>query len=716
MDGFQCLPICANTRCGDNGSICCDAGEICLDGIVCAADCGAGETLCGADLDVCCAAGDVCVRDACLTPGDACEDDFDCRDEGLYCEPTIGRCLPTPSDVACEVRPDFDRIELAQEWHFTGVDVAGATWKQVIASPVVGDLSGDGVPDVVVPVYTGTTWDNPIIVGLSGDSGDVLFVIDRTPGFEPEGEGIALANFDTTDAALELVYRLDAGGIRMMDGDGTTELALRTGPNERGTVETADFNHDGVPDVVVGCRVLDGRDISDATMDIISYGACPSGGWEAPVIADLDGDTEPELTNGLIALNHDGSPLWGGGVNGNVAIADLDADEAPEVIVVGAGRVSVLDGATGAMLIGAGGSIVDGVFAIPGGGNGGPPTVADFDGDGLPEIATAGKGAYAVYDPDCFDPPARTGGDACPSTSFLRWQAPTQDISSSTTGSSVFDFQGDGVAEVIYNDECFLHVYDGRDGTEILMDPVPNSSRTAYEYPIVVDVDADGNSEIVVVANNDQAVARDHCPTAYASALGVAVDELPADIAEGTFGVFVYGDTHDRWVPTRPIWNEYSYHVTNVSASGTVPAREVNNWTTPGLNDYRQNVQGRGIFNAPDLTVTLEAAGMCASGSIALSAVVTNAGSRGVDAGVPLTFVQTAPGTETVVGTATTTAPLLPGGSERVTVVVSGVPTDTDLTFEVRVDAPDDTGASAAIECDETNNTSSATDRCPSLN
>jgi hypothetical protein len=366
--------------------------------------------------------------------------------------------------------------------------------------------------------------------------------------------------------------------------------------------------------------------------------------------------------------------------------------------------VRVQDGASGAMLIGPGGSWVDGTFAIPGGGSGGPPTIADFDGDGLPEIATAGQGNYVVYDPDCFASPPRAGGDACATTDFLRWSAVTQDLSSSVTGSSVFDFQGDGVAEVVYNDECFLHVYDGRDGTELLMDPIPNSSRTGYEYPIVV------------VANNDQAVSRDNCPAAYASAFGVAVGDLPAEYASGTRGVFVYGDAFDSWVPTRPIWNQYSYHVTNVGPTGNVPATEADNWTTPGLNNYRQNVQGRGIFNAPDLEVSLEAAGMCADRAILLSAVVTNAGSRGVPAGVAITFVRTDVTPEEVVGTAATESPLLPGGSERVTVTASDVPADTDLSFEVRVDPPGDVGdPGAVVECDEEDNVATATDRCPGL-
>ena len=67
------------------------------------------------------------------------------------------------------------------------------------------------------------------------------------------------------------------------------------------------------------------------------------------------------------------------------------------------------------------------------------------------------------------------------------------------------------MAEVLYNDECFFRVYDGRDGT-VLYERA-NSSRTGTEFPLVVDVDGDNNSEIVVPSNSDGAI-RDGCDLA----------------------------------------------------------------------------------------------------------------------------------------------------------------------------------------------------------
>src|SRR5690606_34005402 len=89
---------------------------------------------------------------------------------------------------------------------------------------------------------------------------------------------------------------------------------------------------------------------------------------------------------------------------------------------------------------------------------GGPPPVGDFDGDGLPQTAVAGGASYRVYDLECAGGGAGCFGD------FIRWSRESQDASSAQTGSSIFDFDGDGQAEAVYADECFTRIYDGTSG------------------------------------------------------------------------------------------------------------------------------------------------------------------------------------------------------------------------------------------------------------
>src|SRR6202008_2734961 len=82
---------------------------------------------------------------------------------------------------------------------------------------------------------------------------------------------------------------------------------------------------------------------------------------------------------------------------------------------------------------------------------------------------------------------------------FIRWAPPSQDCSSGATGSTIFDFEGDGKAEAVYADECFLRVYEGGTG-EVLFSAFRKSC-TWVENPIIADTDKDTRTEIVVNSN-----------------------------------------------------------------------------------------------------------------------------------------------------------------------------------------------------------------------
>jgi hypothetical protein len=45
------------------------------------------------------------------------------------------------------------------------------------------------------------------------------------------------------------------------------------------------------------------------------------------------------------------------------------------------------------------------------------------------------------------------------------------------------------------------------------------------------------------------------------------------------------------------LWNQHSYHITNILDDTTVPAKETPNWTT--YNNYRQNIQGTLVKTIP---------------------------------------------------------------------------------------------------------------------
>ena len=94
-------------------------------------------------------------------------------------------------------------------------------------------------------------------------------------------------------------------------------------------------------------------------------------------------------------------------------------------------------------------------------GGGGPATIGDFNADHFPDVALAGGVGYAVLDGSKIMNAAIASTDP----SLFLFLKQTQDCSSAATGSSLFDFNGDGNVEVAYADELHLHVYDGKTGT-----------------------------------------------------------------------------------------------------------------------------------------------------------------------------------------------------------------------------------------------------------
>lgn len=152
------------------------------------------------------------------------------------------------------------------------------------------------------------------------------------------------------------------------------------------------------------------------------------------------------------------------------------------------------------------------------------------------------------------------------------------DLSSSRTGSTVFDLNGDGKVEVLYGDELNLRVYDGTNGNPLYT--IPNSSGTLWEYPVVADVDGDGSADIVAVA-----------PSAALN--GVMTNPMVPSNVGGGVRVFSSPAAGGKWVSTRPLWNQYTYYPeivgnnlrTTVGASPSQGFRVNSQGTLPsGLN------------------------------------------------------------------------------------------------------------------------------------
>jgi hypothetical protein len=92
-----------------------------------------------------------------------------------------------------------------------------------------------------------------------------------------------------------------------------------------------------------------------------------------------------------------------------------------------------------------------------------------------------------------------------------------------------------------------------------------NPSGTLQEYPVVADIDGNGTASIVLVSNNYNVGGF------YKDA-----DELADGVtALGITGVRAFGSTSQQaWMPTRPVWNQHSFHpdlVTDAARFLTAP-------------------------------------------------------------------------------------------------------------------------------------------------
>jgi hypothetical protein len=264
-----------------------------------------------------------------------------------------------------------------------------------------------------------------------------------------------------------------------------------------------------------------------------------------PTAADLDGDGKLEVVMGHVAFRSNGDEYYRvpNFLPAHPHIGNLDADPEPEIFLTNADGITILEH-TGAIKFGP----VRPTDPNPNPNCWGKPAVIhDFDGDGKADIAAATCSDYTVY-------------EVGTSNLTVKWSNAVTDISGLATATA-FDFLGDGVAEALYADETQMHTFDGKSGMTLFT--APRQSLTLIEYPVVADVDNDGAAEILYVSNYQQGMS------------GPALTVLT--------------DTEERWIPARRIWNQYSYHVTNVREDGTIPQVMKKNWQV--LNTFRTNAQ-----------------------------------------------------------------------------------------------------------------------------
>jgi hypothetical protein len=514
----------------------------------------------------------------------------------------------------------------------------------------VADVTNDGLPEVI---YAGEdkklrvlASNGELLATSAAGTWTVRAVTLGVANLNNEGLPEIYVGANVFELGLDEQKKLVFTGA--FTGDGPK--GLHPGVNQGVVACVANLTGGEELELVAGSRA---QRMPTRPVGVANQAACPvedtSDYCEGKLVKVWDGDeanAETFITDGYCAI---ADVL---GTNTGAAPGPANPlDGKPEVVLIADGNLIILSSSDGKLLRN---------VALGGGDRGGAPNIDDFDGDGFPEIATALSDFYRVYDLQAptsacaaWDDALPKSGASVPAGNTARapggactkngdcaaggvcrsgacvclhngWHRLTEDNSSRATSSSVFDFNGDGAAEVVYNDECYARVYDGKSGAILFAKESP--SRTIVENPVVADVDNDGNAEIVTVMNTE-------------------TFQCSENLKDRPNGIRVWGDPTDTWVSARRIWNQHDYYVTNITEGAGVLTNPPESWQTyagRSYNTYRSQPRSAGV--APDLTVS--SVGVSAQGSgcgttaetVDIAFIIENQGDLRVGPGVVVAF------------------------------------------------------------------------------
>ena len=382
-------------------------------------------------------------------------------------------------------------------------------------SLAVGDFDSDGHRDLAVANLEGD--DVSILLG----NGDGTF---SSGGTVAAGDPAAVAAGDLNDdGTTDLVtanQTSDDVSVLFNTGDatfgslGSGPFAAGNGPSD---ILMADLDGDGNQDVATADGTGDSVSVllgnGDGTLDAPStfgVGDDPS----AIATGDLDGDGAPDLATANINTG-DVSVLLGDGDGGfpsvdshavgnrprSVSIADLDADGRLDLVAANRDdeTISVLLGD------GEGDFAAETTFGVDEGGAGASEpfatAVADLDGNGTPDVATANRGA---------DDAGVLLNRTAPGAVDFDAHSISQTLAGTDSVRAV-DLNGDDARDILLGEDrnaptrilWFANQGDGTFGSAQTVTTSTNGPVTAR----AADLDGDGDADVLSASENDDTIA-----------------------------------------------------------------------------------------------------------------------------------------------------------------------------------------------------------------
>ena len=545
-------------------------------------------------------------------------------------------------EASCEAKPtEFPEFKMKQKW---GSDKGtAATWSRVS----IGDVNGDGIPEVIV-----TNRETNKMFVLNGNDGSIKQQFNLS--YSPE-HGVAMADFEGDGYAEFIVSGRDKSIEAYSFDPGLNQFKKIWGANTNSeggqtkgrpmVLALADFKSTGntqlyykneIRDAKTGLRLVNGL-----------------GDWEnnvnfAPVAIDILEDSECTDCKGLELVS--GGVIYsvnlGNGTKDNgkltaiktlpgyyvkesgwtenfssTSIADYNLDGYLDVIASGATGNN--HGPTTVFFWDIKNNVVKKYAPSNNWDKGtGRLNISDIDGNGKLNVTfVSGKKLFALD--ENFN---------------LLWEKSINEVTSGFTGTTVFDFNGDGAYEIVYRDEKVLYIINGIDGSTY--SSVPCKSRTSSEYPVVADVDGDGATEICVVCGFDDSMD----------------EQNGSNTKDGQ--VRVYKSDGESWVPSRKVWNQHTYFNVNINDNLTIPKQqqkhhlvfssgECGSGANRPLNTFLNqspylDLKGCPTYGAPDFTVLpatlVVKPPTCPDKTFTVSFDVRNDGDIPVSGTVPITF------------------------------------------------------------------------------
>ncbi|MGE3972541.1 MAG: PASTA domain-containing protein [Porticoccaceae bacterium] len=268
----------------------------------------------------------------------------------------------------------------------------------------------------------------------------------------------------------------------------------------------------------------------------------------APLAVDLDGDGVVEIVSGSDVWKQDADGAWSlhwqtEREPATLAVADLDGDGLAEVVHIRYEN-AVNSPHSGILIYRHDGSLLRRIPYT--GWRLSHLSIADVDGDGVPEILAAADGRLEAIRPDGtrlwthvvpeFEPPVGGGAPSYPSIA--------QALRVRNGNINVYDLDGDGVVEVLLASIAGVEIVDGRSGA---------SKARVFHYgwdarPLVhvLDIDGDGHTELLSINTRSCGAPAAFCNTP----------------------VFIRGN--QPWLPGPRIVHQINYQPGQIAAGGTV--------------------------------------------------------------------------------------------------------------------------------------------------